>query len=93
MAKNVQRRLAAILAADVVGYRRLIGEAVQCAIEIQHTMAERNADVPEGRRIPYRNWVEPSGQSRVKPTTRHRESQRSANRYLLATPLGREDAP
>ncbi len=26
MAKNVQRRLAAILAADVVGYSRLIGE-------------------------------------------------------------------
>ncbi len=96
MAKNVQRRLAAILAADVVGYSRLIGEdeagtlealrahreeliepkiaehegrivklmgdgllaefpsaveAVQCAIEIQYTMAERNADVPEERRI------------------------------------------
>ncbi len=99
MAKNVQRRLAAILAADVVGYSRLIVEdeagtlealrahrekliepkiaehegrvvklmgdgllaefpsaveAVQCAIEIQHTMVERNADVPEERRITYR---------------------------------------
>ncbi len=99
MAKNVQRRLAAILVADVVGYSRLIGEdeagtlealrahrekliepkvaehegrivklmgdgllaefpsaveAVQCAIEIQLTMGERNADIPEDRRITYR---------------------------------------
>jgi adenylate cyclase len=95
----MERRLAAILAADVVGYSRLIREdetstlaalkahreelidpkitqyhgrivklmgdgllaefpsaveAVQCAVEIQHTMAERNADVPEERRITYR---------------------------------------
>ncbi len=99
MTKNVQRRLAAILAADVVGYSRLMGEdevgtldtlrahreeligpkiaehdgrivklmgdgllaefpsaveAVQCAIEIQHTMGERNADVPEDKRLAYR---------------------------------------
>ena len=99
MTKNVQRRLAAILAADVVGYSRLMGEdeagtlaalrahreeliepkiaehegrvvklmgdgllaefpsaveAVQCAVEIQHTMGERNADIPEDRRITYR---------------------------------------
>jgi TolB-like protein len=32
-------------------------EAVQCAIEIQHTMAERNADVPEDRQITYRIGV------------------------------------
>ncbi len=95
----MERRLAAILAADVVGYSRLMGEdeagtldalrahrealiepkiaehdgrivklmgdgllaefpsaveAVQCAVEIQHYMGHRNADVPEGRRITYR---------------------------------------
>ena len=99
MTKNVQRRLAAILAADVVGYSRLMGEdeagtlaalrahreeliepkiaehegrvvklmgdgllaefpsaveAVQCAVEIQHTMGARNADVPEDTRIAFR---------------------------------------
>ncbi len=99
VAKNVQRRLAAILAADVVGYSRLMGEdetgtldavrahreeliepkiaehegrvvklmgdgllaefpsaveAVQCAVGIQHTMVDRNADVPEDKRITYR---------------------------------------
>jgi TolB-like protein/Flp pilus assembly protein TadD len=97
--KNTRRKLAAILAADVVGYGRLMGEdevgtldalrahrkeliepkiaehegrmvklmgdgllaefpsaveAVQSAVEIQHTMAERNADVPEDRRITFR---------------------------------------
>ncbi len=96
---HLQRRLAAILAADVVGYSRLMGEdesgtlarlkahrrelidpaiaarggrmvklmgdgalvefasvvdAVQCAVEIQTAMAERNAEVPEGRRIAFR---------------------------------------
>jgi TolB-like protein/class 3 adenylate cyclase/Flp pilus assembly protein TadD len=95
----LERRLAAILAADVVGYSRLIEadeagtlaalkshrealidpkigqyhgrivklmgdgllaefpsavEAVQCAVEIQYTMAERNADVTEDRRTAYR---------------------------------------
>lgn len=95
----MERRLSAILAADVVGYSRLIEideagtlaglkshreslidpkigqyhgrivklmgdgllvefpsavEAVQCAVEIQHTMTERNADVPEERRIAFR---------------------------------------
>ncbi len=99
MVKEVHRRLAAILAADVVGYSRLMGEdeagtlaalrahreeliapkiaehegrivklmgdglltefpsaveAVRCAVEIQHTMGERNADVPEERHITYR---------------------------------------
>jgi class 3 adenylate cyclase len=95
------RRLAAILAADVVGYSRLMGEdeagtaravterrdaaqplvaghggrivkttgdglllefpsvvaAVECAIAIQKMMAERNADVPENKRILYRIGV------------------------------------
>jgi adenylate cyclase len=95
----MERRLAAILAADVVGYSRLMGEdetgtldalrahreeliepkiaehegrvvklmgdgllaefpsaveAVHCAVEIQHTMGERNANVPAERRITYR---------------------------------------
>ena len=92
----MERRLAAILAADVVGYSRLMGhdeagtlaaltahreelcdpeiarhngrivklmgdgalvefasvvDAVQCALTIQHGMRERNADVPDDRRI------------------------------------------
>ncbi len=95
------RRLAAILAADVVGYSRLMGEdeagtanavrehreaatplvrefggrlvkttgdgvllefpsvvaAVECAIAIQKQMVERNAGVPEGKRILYRIGV------------------------------------
>jgi TolB-like protein/class 3 adenylate cyclase len=95
----LERRLAAILAADVVGYSRLMGEdevgtlaalkahrealidpkiaehqgrivkttgdgmlvefpsvveAVQCAVEIQTGMAERNAEVPEDRRMLFR---------------------------------------
>ncbi|MEE8187832.1 MAG: adenylate/guanylate cyclase domain-containing protein [Kiloniellales bacterium] len=95
----MERRLAAILAADVVGYSRLMEvdeastldalraqreeliepkvaehkgrivklmgdgllaefpsavEAVHCAVEIQHTMGRRNADVPEDKRIIYR---------------------------------------
>jgi adenylate cyclase len=93
------RKLAAIVAADVVGYSRLMGadeagtlaalkthrralfdpkivahqgrivkttgdglliefpsvvEAVQCAVEVQQAMRERNADVPEERRIEFR---------------------------------------
>src|SRR5579863_8087822 len=92
------RRLAAILAADVVGYSRLMGEdeagtakavrehrdaaalvvrefggrlvkttgdgvllefpsivaAVECAITIQKQMVERNAAVPEVKRVVYR---------------------------------------
>lgn len=95
----MERRLAAVLAADVVGYSRLIGEnetgtlerlkslrkelmqpkikerrgrivklmgdgllaefpsaveAVQCAVEIQHTLADCNTDVPAEQRITYR---------------------------------------
>ena len=94
--ERVQRRLAAILAADVVGYSRLMErdetgtlarlkslrsevfdpttmrfdgrifkntgdgalaefasavDAVQCAVEIQRALAERNADLPEDARI------------------------------------------
>src|SRR5271165_5478993 len=96
------RKLAAILAADVVGFSRLAGadeertlarlralrsdlidptiavyhgrvvkrtgdgalvefrsvvDAVRCAIEIQNGMAERNAGVPEDRRIEFRIGV------------------------------------
>lgn len=95
----MERHLAAILAADVVGYSRLIREdeagtlatlkahreqliqpkiaerkgrivklmgdgilaefpsaveAVQCAVEIQHMIGDRNADVPEENRVTYR---------------------------------------
>jgi adenylate cyclase len=95
---RVQRRLTAILAADIAGYSRLMGsdeegtlaglkgcrelidvksrehggrivnaagdsvliefasavDAVRCAIEIQKRLAERNADIPEDRRIEFR---------------------------------------
>ena len=97
--ESVQRRLAAILAADVTGYSRLMGEdeagtrarfnthlhelieptierhrgrivkttgdgllvefasvvdAVQCAVEIQKGMADRNADERDDRRLVFR---------------------------------------
>src|SRR5713101_5416802 len=99
--KLVQRRLAAILAADVAGYSRLMGsdeegtlvglkacrelidsrsrehrgrivnapgdsvlvefgsavDAVRCAIEIQKQIAERNADIPDDRRIEFRMGI------------------------------------
>src|SRR5271169_189109 len=96
---RVERRLAAILAADVAGYSRLMGvdeegtlaalkasrreiidpkiaehrgrivkttgdgalvefasavDAVRCAMEIQRAMAERNAHIPEDRRVDFR---------------------------------------
>src|SRR6516165_5006868 len=96
---RVERRLAAILAADVAGYSRLMGvdeegtlaalkacrrelidpkiaehrgrmvkttgdgallefasavDATRCAVEIQRAMAERNAVIPEDRRIEFR---------------------------------------
>ena len=96
---RVERRLAAILAADVAGYSRLMGvdeegtlaalkacrrelidpkiaehrgrivkttgdgalvefasavDAVRCAIEIQRSMAERNLNIPEDRRVEFR---------------------------------------
>ena len=98
----MERRLAAILAADVVGYSRLMGadetgtlerlkslrrelvqpgiterkgrivklmgdgllaefpsvvEAVQCAVDIQHSMIDRETDLPEERRIRLRIGV------------------------------------
>ena len=98
----MERRLAAILAADVVGYSRLMGkdeagtltaiktfreelinpkidehqgrvvklmgdgmlaefpsvvEAVQCAVDVQRAMKERNAELPEERQIDYRMGV------------------------------------
>jgi adenylate cyclase len=99
---STTRRLAAILAADVAGYSRLMGEdeegtlaklkairrelgdpkvkehrgrivkttgdglliefasvvdAVRCAVEVQQAMAERNAQVPEPRRIEFRMGI------------------------------------
>jgi TolB-like protein/Tfp pilus assembly protein PilF len=100
--ERVERRLAAILAADVVGYSRLMGtdeegtherlkahlrelvdpkirehrgrtvkntgdgmlvefpsvvDAVRCAAEIQRAMIDRNADIPEDKRISFRIGV------------------------------------
>jgi adenylate cyclase len=97
--ERVERRLTAILAADVAGYSRLTGideegthvqlkdclravfhpsiaehrgrvvkttgdgmlaefgsvvDAVRCAVDVQGGMAERNADVPQGKRIEFR---------------------------------------
>lgn len=97
--KGTERRLAAVLAADVAGYSRLMSvdeegtfaalkahrrelidpkitehhgrivkttgdgalvefasavDAVRCALEIQQTMVERNADIPDDRRIDFR---------------------------------------
>ena len=66
------RRLAAILAADVAGYSRLMGadeegtherlsshhreliDAVRCAAELQRAMIDREAGVPEDRRLRFR---------------------------------------
>ncbi|MCH7929588.1 MAG: tetratricopeptide repeat protein [Proteobacteria bacterium] len=98
----MERRLTAILSADVVGYSRMMGgeeegtlaalkahrkelidptiaehhgrivklmgdgmlvefpsivEAVQCAVDVQRGMAERNADVPDGRKMVLRIGV------------------------------------
>jgi class 3 adenylate cyclase len=97
--ERVERRLTAILAADVAGYSRLTGideegtharlqdhlrtlvdpkitehrgrvvkntgdgmlaefssvvDAVRCAVDVQRNMAERNAEVPQERRIEFR---------------------------------------
>src|SRR5437660_1978514 len=99
MKQPVERRLAAILAADVAGYSRLMGadeertlerlkahrrqlvdpkmkehrgrivkttgdgmlvefpsvvDAVRCAVEVQRAMVDRNAEVPEDKRITFR---------------------------------------
>jgi adenylate cyclase len=61
--ERVERKLAAILVADVAGYSRLMGafpsvvEAVGCAVEVQQGMVERNADVPGDKRITFRVGV------------------------------------
>jgi adenylate cyclase len=100
--QRVERKLAAVLVADVAGYSRLmeldeegthrrlsvlqreliraqigqhhgkiikntgdgalvefasVVDAVRCAVEIQHRMRERNADVPDDRRIEFRIGV------------------------------------
>src|SRR5436853_1650294 len=97
--ERVERRLAAILAADVAGYSRLMGadeegtlaalkairrevsdpkvaehrgrvvkttgdgllvefpsvvDAVRCAVQVQCAMAQRNAEIPQERRIAFR---------------------------------------
>ena len=99
VSERVERRLSAILAADVAGYSRLTGldeegthvqlqshlrtlidpkiaehrgrivkntgdgllaefssvvEAVRCALDVQRGMVERNADVPQEKRIEFR---------------------------------------
>jgi tetratricopeptide (TPR) repeat protein len=101
-AERVERRLTAILAADVAGYSRLMGadeegtlaqlkahrralldpkiaehrgrivkttgdgmlvefvsvvDALRCAVEVQRGMAERNAEVPQDKRIEFRVGV------------------------------------
>ena len=99
--QSFERRLTAILSADVAGYSRLMGEdddatvrtltgyremmtslingkrgrvvdspgdnllaefssvvnAVNCAVEIQRELKERNAELPENRRLEYRIGV------------------------------------
>src|SRR6516162_105605 len=100
--QHVERKLAAVLAADIAGYSRLMGadeegtlralkahrrelvdpkieehrgrivkttgdgmlvefaspvEAVRCAIEVQRQMIDRNADVPDEKRILFRVGV------------------------------------
>ena len=100
--EEIERRLVAILMADVAGYSRLIGiddegtlaklnahhaeliapkvkehrgrivrttgdgllvlfisavDALRCAVEIQHAMTERNAQIPAGERIEFRMGV------------------------------------
>jgi adenylate cyclase len=61
VSERMQRRLAAILAADVAGYSRLTSTAeedtVRGAIEIQRRMVERNSNVPEDKRIEFRIGV------------------------------------
>jgi adenylate cyclase len=100
--ERVERRLMAILAADVAGYSRLVGAdeegtlaqwkahwrelinpkinehsgrvvritgdglllefasviaAVRCAVEVQRAMVDRNADLPQGKRIEFRMGI------------------------------------
>src|SRR5712691_807094 len=51
--EGVERRLTAILAADVAGYSRLMGGDEEGTL-VQRGMAERNADVPQEKRIEFR---------------------------------------
>jgi adenylate cyclase len=100
--ERVERKLSAILAADVAGYSRLMGadeegtherlkahlrqlvdpkikehrgrtvkntgdgmlmefgsvvDAIRCAVEVQRRMIDRNADIPEDKRISFRIGV------------------------------------
>ena len=99
--QEFERKLVAILSADVVGYSRLMGDdeeltvrtltgnrekmstlirqhkgrvidspgdnllatfgsvtqAVDCAVEIQREMAERNEKLPDDRKMEYRIWL------------------------------------
>ena len=63
--KDVERRFAANLSADVVDYSRLVGDgalvelaivlnAVECAVVVQQGMAERILRAPEDERIVFR---------------------------------------
>ncbi len=54
--QRVKRRLAAILAADVVGYSPMMRE--------DEGMARRNADIPEDRRIEFRTRLPHSSATR-----------------------------
>jgi class 3 adenylate cyclase len=65
---RVERRLAAILAADVAGYSRLIEvdelvefaslvDALRCAAEMQAALAESNVPLPPDQRIAFRIGV------------------------------------
>jgi adenylate cyclase len=113
----VERKLAAILAADVVGYTRLmelvepaiaahrgvifklmgdgllaefasVVDAVECAVDIQREMAERNIGLPEDHRIDVRIGVN-LGEVIVEGTDRHGEGVNIAARLeQLADPGG-----
>src|ERR671925_94572 len=56
MSADEQRKLAAIMFTDMVEFNSAL-EAAQCAIEIQRTLAKRNADAPANRQIQVRIGV------------------------------------
>lgn len=123
-----RRHLAAILAADVADYSRLMGadeegthaelmahlralgnpkidehggriikktgdgflaefpsvvEAVNCAVEIQQGMAERNADVPQEKRLEFRMGINRQG---LRPTTIAEYSKEFSTRIAEKSP-------